>query len=111
MLPAPPNIEKTAAFIGAALLALCSLAFVPAAMASPAPDICVLDLSQPVTIDLAIDTAGMTCSILGVEVASAVSTMTGGDGDPAGLCMTKAHATAFDFADHRQHEDPGRCLG
>jgi hypothetical protein len=102
---------RITAFIGAALLGLCMLAFAPVAMAGPAPDICVLDLSQPVTIDLAIDTAGMTCSVLGVEVASAVPIMPSDERGPAGLCMTKTHATAFDFADHRQHEDPGRCMG
>ena len=101
---------RITAFIGAALLGLCMLAFAPVAMASPAPDICVLDLSQPVSIDLAISTAGMTCAVVGVEVASALPIRPGDDG-PADLCMTKAHATAFDFAGYRHHEDPGRCLG
>lgn len=46
--------------IFAAALCLGTIAFAPVAMADPVPDICVLDLSQPVTIDNALDTATMT---------------------------------------------------
>jgi hypothetical protein len=98
------------AFLGAAVLGLAMLAFAPIASADPAPDICVLDLSQPVTIDHALDTADMTCAALAaVEVASAVPIGPGDDDEAAGPCSILT-PTAFDLAGHRQHEDPGRCL-
>lgn len=79
-------------------------------MADPAPDICVLDLSQPVTLDHAINTADATCKPLaGVDVAAAVPILPGDEDEAAGPCLVKPLA-ALDFASHRQHEDPGRCL-
>ena len=101
---------RITAFIGAALLGLCMLAFAPVAMAGPAPDICVLDLSQPSAADHAIGISDVTCTVLGVDVA-AVPSLPGDEDEAAVNCITEAHATAFDFAGHRQHEDPGRCLG
>lgn len=100
---------RITAFIGAALLGLCMLAFAPVAMAGPLPDICVLDPSQPITLDQAIDTAGKTCAVMSaVNVAAAVP-IGPDDDEVAGTCTTKAHATVLDVAGHRQHEDPGRC--
>lgn len=100
---------RITAFIGAAVLGLSMLAFAPVAMADPAPNICVLDLSQPVALDHAVKTAEMTCSGLAVDVAAAVPIVPGDEDEAAGTCMIKAHATVLDVAGHRQHEDPGRC--
>ena len=99
-------------FIAIAALCLAStMAFATVAMADPAPDICVLDLSQPATLDLAINTAGMTCATLAaVEVADAVPIMPDGEDAVAGQCKLQTMPT-LDFSSHRQHEDPGRCLG
>lgn len=94
----------------AAALCLGALAFAPVAMADPAPDICVLDLAQPVTIDNAIDTAAMTCAAIEVqEVASAVPIGIGDEDVAPGAC-SMLDPTAFTPRGHRQHEDPGRCL-
>jgi len=102
---------RITAFLGAAVLGLAMLAFAPIAMADPAPNICVLDLSQPATLDLAINAADITCAATAaVDVAYAVPIMPGDD-EAAGLSMITANAELFDFAGHRQHEDPGRCLG
>ncbi len=101
---------RITAFIGAAVLGLAMMAFAPIASADPAPDICVLDLSQPVTLDLALDTADMTCAAMAVhDVASAVPIGPDYEDVAAGPCIILA-PSAFDFAGHRQHEDPGRCL-
>ncbi|QDZ10536.1 hypothetical protein [Devosia ginsengisoli] len=100
---------RITAFIGAAVLGLCMLAFTPVAMADPAPNICALDLSQTVTVDHAIGTSDATCAVLAVDVA-AVPLMLGDEDEAAGTCMTKSHAAVLDFAGHRQHEDPGRCV-
>jgi len=98
------------AFVGAAVLGLAMLAFAPIASADPAPDICVLDLSQPVTLDHALATADMTCAALqAVEVASAVAITPCDEDEAAGPCSNLA-LSRLDFAGHRQHEDPGRCL-
>lgn len=96
--------------LAGAMLCLGMLAFAPVAMASPAPDICVLDLSQPVTLDLVLDTADMTClAVDAVDAVDVVPIMTGDEHEAAFVSTTLAHATFIDFADHRQHEDPGRC--
>lgn len=108
-----PNIEANMhirSFIGAALLGLAMMAFAPVAMADPAPDICVLDLSKSVTLDHTINTTGPACAVLAIDVASAVTI--GPDDDDyeaAGLCSAKPLVT-FAITSHRQHEDPGRCL-
>ena len=97
-------------FIGAALLGLAMMAFAPVAMADPAPDICVLDLSPPVTVEFALETAAGTCAVLAVDVASAVPI--GPDDDDyevMGLCLAKPLASVA-ISGHRLHEDPGRCL-
>lgn len=96
------------AFVGAALLALCSLAFAPVAMADPAPDICVLNLSQPDTIEHAIDTRAPTCDAVVLDVSEAVSIMPDGEDEPIAACAPKS-LTHFDFASYRLHVDPGRC--
>ncbi|WP_240233601.1 hypothetical protein [Devosia lacusdianchii] len=97
------------AFVGAALLALGMLAFAPVAMADPAPNICVLDLSQPATADYGLDIAAPSCAAMAVDVASAVHIM-GGDQDVAAWSCENSISSVLDFAGHRQHEDPGRCL-
>lgn len=102
---------RITAFIGAAVLGLCMLAFAPVAMADPAPDICVLDLSQPVTIEHAINTADASCvALVAVDVAYAVPIPAGADADDLAASMITVHAELLDFAGHRQHEDPGRGL-
>lgn len=96
-------------FIAIAALCLAStMVFSTVAMAQPAPDICALDLSQPVTIDHALQTADMSCAMI-ADVATAVS-IGPGDGEDvaAGPCSILAHAT-ITTTGHRQHEDPGRC--
>lgn len=99
---------RITAFIGAAVLGLAMMAFAPMAMAldDPPPEICVLDLSQPVDLDQAVLTPDLICSA--IEVADAASI--GGDvGEAAPAhCMT-IQKIALDFAGYRQHEDPGRC--
>lgn len=97
------------AFVGAALIALCSLAFAPVAMADPAPDICVLNLSEPATLDHAVNTAGPTCAALVFDVASAVLIAPDDEGEAAGSCLFKPLG-AVAPSSHRPHEDPGRCL-
>ena len=96
------------AFVGAALLALCALAFAPVAMADPAPNICVLNLSQPDTIEHAIDTRAPTCDAAVLDVSEAVPIMPDGEDEPIAACVPKS-LTHFDFASYRQHVDPGRC--
>lgn len=96
------------AFIGAALLALCTLALAPVAMADPAPDICVLDLSQPVTLDHALDARQPTCDAAVLDVSEAVPILPDGEDEPIAACVPKS-LTHFDFASYRQHVDPGRC--
>jgi hypothetical protein len=98
------------ALVGAALLALCTLAMTPVAMADPAPDICVLDLAQPVDFDQSIGTGDVTCSAIAVvELAAAVPISPGDEDEAAGPGLVKRLA-ALDLAIHRQHEDPGRVL-
>lgn len=96
------------AFVGAAMLCLATLAFAPVAMADPAPNICVLDLSQPATIDHIVGTTEMVCDVLAVDVAAAVPIAGGDEDEAAGPCTPLAHATLTSTG-HRQHEDPGRC--
>jgi hypothetical protein len=96
-------------FIGAALLGLAMMAFAPVAMADPAPDICALDLSTPVTVEFALETAASPCAVLAVEVASAVPIVPDGEDEPAALCKLTSPAH-LDFAGYRLHVDPGRCL-
>lgn len=97
------------AFVGAAVAALCMLAIAPAAYAvDPAPDICVLDLSQPVAIDHAIDARTPTCDAVVLNVAEAVPIMPDGDDEPIAACTPKS-LTHFDFNSYRLHVDPGRC--
>ena len=102
---------RITAYLGAAVLGLATMAFAPmAAMADPAPDICVLDLSQPVTLDLALNTADMTCAAFAAaEVAYAVPIMPDDEDAVAGQCKLQKIATLA-VNSHRQHEDPGRCL-
>lgn len=96
-------------FIGAALLGLAMMAFSPVAMADPAPDICALDLHPPVTVQHAIETADITCSVLAVEVAAVVPIAPDGEDEPATVCSLSLPASTA-FADYRLHVDPGRCL-
>ena len=91
---------RITAFIGAAALGLCMLVFAPVAMADPAPNICVIELSQPVALDHAVKTAEMTCAVLAIDVAAAVPIMPGDEDEDAGTCMVKAHATIVDYAGH-----------
>lgn len=96
-------------FFGAGLLGLAMMAFAPVAMADPAPDICALELSPPVTIQHAVETADITCSILAVDVASALPIAPNGEDEPAtAFALTLPSST--DFADYRLHADAGRRL-
>jgi hypothetical protein len=96
-------------FIGAALLGLAMMAFAPVAMADPAPDICALDLSPPAILEYALEPAAINCSVLAVEVATAVPIAPNGEDEPAAVCALTLPAST-DFADYRLHVDPGRCL-
>lgn len=80
-----------------------------ATSAAPYNDICILDLSQPAADLQALDVADVTCDALAVDVATAAPIGPDDEDIAAGPCITMAHAN-FDFAGHRQHEDPGRCL-
>ena len=89
--------------------ALAMMAFAPVAMADPAPDICVLDLSQPVTVDHAVRSADATCAVLAAtKVVSGVPISPDGEDEPIAACSPKSLAN-LDFATYRQHVDPGRC--
>lgn len=99
---------RITAFIGAAVLGLCMLAMSPAAMADPAPDICILEMTQPTSVNHALVTAPVPCAAIVAEVAIGVSPR-GDKGGPAASC-NNPKLTALDYAGHRQHEDPGRCL-
>jgi hypothetical protein len=112
MIPQPKGLPMhIRAFLGAAVLGLAMLAFAPIASADPAPDICVLDLSQPVDLDHAVGFADMSCAVLATaDVASAVPIAPGDEDEAAGpVCSTLAHAT-FTPRGYRMHVDPGRCL-
>ncbi len=89
--------------------ALGMLAMAPVAMADPAPDICVLDLSQPVSLDQAIKTGTSACAIIAVAEVEAVP-IAGGDEDEAAFtqCDSILRFTAVSL--YRLHVDPGRCL-
>lgn len=95
-----------------AIAALClasSMAFATVAMADPAPDICVLDLSQPVALEHALDTADATCKLFSaVDVAEVVPIAAAG-ADLAPCSKLIVTANIVDPAGHRQHFDPGRC--
>ena len=89
--------------------ALAMMAFAPVAMADPAPDICVLNLSQPVTVDHAVGIADAACAIrVATEVASVVPISPDGEDEPIAACAPMSRANV-DFATYRQHVDPGRC--
>ena len=90
--------------------ALGMLAFAPMAIADPAPDICVLDVSEPITLDHAINTADLTCAALAaVSVAEAAVVVPDDAERSADLCTSSAHATSAPIG-YRLHVDPGRCL-
>lgn len=101
---------RITAFIGAALIALCSLAMAPVAMADPAPDICVLDLAPPVDHVYDAAPAGAVCSSPFIAVKPLASIMPGGDDDEAAGPAAVLMLIALDFANHRLHGDPGRAL-
>lgn len=88
--------------------AMAMLAFAPVTMADPAPNICVLDLSQPVTVDHALDVTAPTCDAAVLNVSEAVPISPDGEDEPIAACVPKSLAH-FDFASYRQHVDPGRC--
>ncbi|WP_169194948.1 hypothetical protein [Devosia sp. MC1541] len=97
-------------FIGAALVAVCALAFAPVAMADPAPDICVLELPSH-SIDIAVPDfqapAFVICEHKALPTKLAFLTPGGDDEDAAHPSFVKLPA-AFDFASARLHYDPGR---
>ncbi|KKC39528.1 hypothetical protein WH87_04870 [Devosia epidermidihirudinis] len=101
---------RITAFIGAALIALCSLAMAPVAMADPAPDICALEFTQPASLDHALATADLTCAVIAVDAAF-YAQITGGDEDEAAGPSRSRLLIALDFAGPRLHFDPGRHLG
>lgn len=88
--------------------AMAMLAFAPVAMADPAPDICVLDLSQPIDADHVLDMGVPTCSAAVLDVSEAVPIFPDGEDKPIAACVPKGMAS-LDFATYRQHVDPGRC--
>lgn len=93
-----------------AIAALClasTMVFSTVAMAGPAPDICVLDLSQPVTIDHALVTADLSCAIMADVSINGAGTSTGGDEDEAAGPLKLMLAT-IDPSGPRPHFDPGR---
>jgi hypothetical protein len=97
-------------FIAIAALCLASTTvFATVAMAAPAPDICVLDLSQPVTLDHAIVNADMSCAVLVEASIMPAGTMPSGDEDEAAgpLKLMLAHANP---SGSRLHFDPGRAI-
>ncbi|KKB09391.1 hypothetical protein [Devosia chinhatensis] len=104
---------RITAFIGAAVLALCSLAMAPAVMAldDPPPEICVLNLSEPVALEHALFTDKASCAAVNIADVRLDPASTGGaqgEADPALCSITQMNA--LDLAGYRQHEDPGRCL-
>lgn len=101
---------RITALIGAALIALCSLAMAPVAMADPAPDICVLDLAPPVDHVYDAAPAAPTCSSPFIAVKPMASIKSGGDDDEAAGPAAGLVLIALDFTNHRLHVDPGRDL-
>ncbi|MHA6692940.1 hypothetical protein [Devosia sp. A449] len=97
-------------FIGAALLCLGMMAFAPAAMADPAPDICMLDISPAIDHAYGDAAAVPICppAILAVQTFAALSP--GGDEDEAASPCAAIQPKPLDFAGARLHFDPGRCL-
>lgn len=95
-------------FIAIAALCLAStMAFATVTMADPAPNICVLDLSQPVTIDHAIAAPDLTCAVL-VEASITAGTSPGGDEDEAAGPLKLLMLATADPLAPRLHFDPGR---
>lgn len=101
---------RITAFIGAALVCIGMLALAPVAMAAPAPDTCMLDMTP--AADFAYDAAVAvpTCqpAILAVQTFAALSP-SGDEDEAAGPCAA-LQLKPLDFAGARLHFDPGRCL-
>jgi hypothetical protein len=100
-------------FIGAALLAVCALAFTPAAMADPAPDICVLELTSDNFLETAapefLAPAFAICEHKALSASHAFLSPDGDDEDAAHPSFVTFPAK-LDFASARLHYDPGRLL-
>lgn len=97
------------ALVGAAVLALCTLAFAPVAMADTAPEFYVLDLAQPASFDAVVADAPDFCAVVPAEVTAYGDSHRGCQGD-ADLTLFIAPLETFDFAVYRPHEDPGRSM-
>lgn len=100
-------------FLAGVLLCLGMLAMSPVAMAQPLSsndhEVCILDLSQPATIDHAIDNGDLTCQVgLAAEVAAVVTPDLSSDVQGIAAC-TSADNAVLALASSRLHFDPGRC--
>lgn len=104
---------RITAFIGAAVLGMAMMAFAPVAVAMsdvPPDNICVLDLTQPATVDYALGIPeGEHCPSIVADIHVAPTSLGGDQGEAApALCVT-VKQNALDFASYRLHVVPGRC--
>lgn len=95
-----------------AIAALCLAGVMAAAMpatAAPFDDVCVLDLSQPATVDYALGAPhGDRCPAVVADVQASPRSLRGAQGEPAPDLCNIAISTLPSPA--YRHEDPGRCL-
>lgn len=96
------------ALAGIALACLAMLAFVPVAMADPAPEICVLSIAEPATFDVAGPAELVPCIAAPAEIKITGLSTTGGRDFATGVDC-EAGLNHFDLRKPRLHEDPGRC--
>lgn len=93
-----------------AIAALClvgSMASMVPATAAPFDDVCVVDLSQPATVDYALGIPdGEDCSAIVADVRLDPTSLGGDQGEAAPALCSVASAPTVSLA--YRHEDPGR---
>ena len=94
-----------------AIAALClvgSMASMVPATAAPFDDVCVVDLSQPATVDYALGIPdGEDCPAIVADVRLDMTSLGGDQGEAATALCSIASAPTVKLA--YRHEDPGRC--
>lgn len=94
-----------------AIAALClvgSMASMVPATAAPFDDVCVVDLSQPATVDYARGIPdGEDCQAIVADVHVSPTSLGGDQGEAAPALCSKGSFSPVSLA--YRHEDPGRC--